>query len=341
MRILVMGGTWFLGRAVVADALARGWSVSTFNRGLSGDDIQGVHTIHGDRTNTDDLNHLAEQGPWDAVVDTSASELPPSTVLKGARTLEPVSGSYVYVSTVSVYAGWPDLPLRVGDALLDGPPDADKDYGRNPEGWKGPNLHYGRQKAGCERAVLAAFGEARACFLRPGVILGPGEYVGRLPWWLSRTQRGGAILAPAPSGQPIQPVDVRDVATFALDRAAAATGGTYNVAHPDAITFAEFLETCRNVTGGSGHPVWVEPEVLLENGVKEWTELPLWRTNAGVWAVDAGSAVEAGLRCRPLRETIADTWAWWQADGRPVDHPRWADHGIDLDKEATILASLS
>ncbi|MFF3112510.1 NAD-dependent epimerase/dehydratase family protein [Kitasatospora sp. NPDC057904] len=341
MRILVMGGTWFLGRAVVADALARGWSVTTFNRGLSGTDVLGVQAVHGDRTSVDDLNRLAEYGPWDAVVDTSASELPPSAVLKGARTLEPVSGTYVYISTVSVYAGWPDLPLRVGDALLDGPPHADKDYGRNPEGWQGPNLHYGRQKAGCERAVLAAFGGTRACVLRPGVILGPGEYIGRLPWWLSRAQRGGPILAPAPADRLIQPVDVRDVAAFALDRSQARKGGAYNVAHPEAISFAGFIEACLEVTGGSGRPVWAAPEALLERGVKEWTELPLWRTHAGAWAVDASSAVEAGLRCRPLRETIADTWAWWQADGRPVDHPRWADHGIDPDKEAKILASLN
>jgi nucleoside-diphosphate-sugar epimerase len=341
MRILVMGGTWFLGRAVVDDALARGWEVTTFNRGRSGVDAPGVRAIHGDRTSTDDLSSLAQHGPWDAVVDTSAAELPPVAVLQGARALAPVCGGYVYVSTVSVYSGWPDLPLRVGDAVLDGPPDADKDYGRNPVGWSGPNLYYGRQKAGCERAVLSAFGEDRVCVLRPGVILGPGEYVGRLPWWLTRAQRGGAILAPAPEERRIQPVDVRDVARFAMDMAAARASGTHNVAHPEPVTFNEFLTACLQVTGGAGRPAWVAPEVLLEHGVKEWTELPLWRTHAGAWAVDPSTAVAAGLRCQPLRETIADTWAWWQADGRPVDHPRWADHGIAPDKEAKILASLS
>ncbi|MEV0185216.1 hypothetical protein AB0I54_38980 [Streptomyces sp. NPDC050625] len=94
------------------------------------------------------------------------------------------------------------------------------------------------------------------------------------------------------------------------------------------------------VTGGAGKPVWVEPAVLGEQGVRQWTELPLWRTHAGVWSVDSSRAVAAGLRCRPLAETIKDTWAWLASDGRPVDHPRWAEHGIAPEKEAKILTSL-
>lgn len=155
-------------------------------------------------------------------------------------------------------------------------------------------------------------------FLRPGVILGPGEYVGRLPWWLGRAHRGGRILAPAPAGRRIQPVDVRDVAAFALDQAASSATGAYNIAHPEGITFEDFLVTCLKVTGGAGHLAWTPAELLIEHDVKQWTELPLWRTHAGVWAVDSAKAIAAGLRCRPVRETIADTWAWMRADGRPL-----------------------
>jgi nucleoside-diphosphate-sugar epimerase len=187
--------------------------------------------------------------------------------------------------------------------------------------------------------VLDGFSSG-AVILRPGVILGPGEYVGRLPWWLVRAQRGGRILAPAPGGQRIQPVDVRDVAAFAVDQAAATVGGAFNVTHPQGITFDGFIRACLEVTGGAGRPVWAPAEVLAGYGVRQWTELPLWRTHPGVWSVDSGLAVQAGLRCRPLRETIADTWAWWQAQGRPVEHPRWAEHGIDPTKEAKILAGL-
>jgi nucleoside-diphosphate-sugar epimerase len=337
MRILVMGGTWFLGKRLAEEALSRGWDVTTFNRGRSGKDVPGVQAVHGDRTVPADVDRLAASGPWDAVIDTSSSEMPPRDVLLTVRGLRPHAARWVHISTVSVYEGWPHTPLTEDSPVLGCPPDADENFGYT--GADGSPTKYGFQKAGAERAVAEAFGN-HAVLLRPGVILGPGEYVGRLPWWLARAAQGSRILAPAPADRRIQPVDVRDVATFALDRAVATTSGTYNIAHPEGITFGDFLRTCLTVTQGAGRPVWAGPDVLVEHGVKQWTELPLWRTHAGVWAVDASLAVAAGLRCRPLTETITDTWAWLQGDGCPVDHPRWAEHGIDRDKEAKILASL-
>ncbi|MFF3412497.1 NAD-dependent epimerase/dehydratase family protein [Streptomyces sp. NPDC002742] len=337
MRILVMGGTWFLGKRIAEDALARGWEVTTFNRGLSGSDVPGVETFRGDRTNITGLNRLATQGPWDAVIDTSSSDLAPRDVLAAAAALRPVVHRWVHISTVSVYQGWPHLPLTDDSPLLECPPDADESYGYT--GADGSPTQYGFQKAGGERAVTEVFGDA-AVFLRPGVILGPGEYVGRLPWWLERAKRGGRILAPAPAEQRIQPVDVRDVARFALTQAAGSACGGFNVTHPDGISFRDFLEACLTETGGAGAPVWVDPSELIEQGVKQWTELPLWRTHAGVWAVDSSRAAAAGLECRSIAETIRDTWQWWAADGRPVDHPRWAEHGIAPETEAKILASL-
>lgn len=172
------------------------------------------------------------------------------------------------------------------------------------------------------------------------MILGPGEYVGRLSWWLERAKRGGRILAPAPAEQLIQPVDVRDVARFALDQAVSSSSGGFNVTHPEGISFSGFLNECLAVMKSDGTPVWVDANVLAEHGVKQWTEPPLWRTHAGVWAVDSHRASEVGLRCRPIAETVRDTWKWWAEDGRPVDHPRWAEHGIAPEKEARILASL-
>ncbi|MER7679069.1 NAD-dependent epimerase/dehydratase family protein [Streptomyces sp. NPDC096934] len=337
MRLLVMGGTWFLGKHIAESALAQGWVVTTFNRGVSGRDVNGVEAVHGDRTSRSDLKRLAGHGPWDAAIDTSSSDLAPRDVLAAATVLHPVVRRWVHISTVSVYRGWPHQPLTDHSPILDCPPDADESYGYT--GADGSPTQYGFQKAGGERAVTEVFGDA-AVFLRPGVILGPGEYVGRLPWWLERAKRGGRILAPAPAGQRIQPVDVRDVARFALAQVSSSESGGYNVTHPYGITFSAFLEACLGETGGAGAPVWVDPAVLVEQGVKQWTEMPLWRTHAGVWAVDSSAAVAAGLECRPIADTIRDTWRWWAGDGRPVSHPRWADHGITPEKEAKILASL-
>ncbi|GAA2345088.1 NAD-dependent epimerase/dehydratase family protein [Streptomyces kunmingensis] len=333
-----MGGTWFLGKRIAEGALARGWSVTTFNRGRSGRDVAGVQPVHGDRTDHGDLQRLSQLGPWDAVIDTSSSDFPPRDVLLSATVLRAAVGRWVHISTVSVYEGWPHQALTDQSTLLDCPADADGSYGHT--GTDGSPTVYGFQKAGGERAVREIFGDA-AVFLRPGVILGPGEYVGRLPWWLNRAKRGGKILAPAPSSRRIQPVDVRDVAAFALDQAAGATSGGYNVTHPDGITFADFLGECLTVTGGAGEPKWVEPDELADHGVAQWTELPLWRTHGGVWSVDSSRAVAAGLRCRPITHTVRDTWDWLAADERPVDHPRWAEHGIAPEKEAKILASLA
>ncbi|WP_344020354.1 NAD-dependent epimerase/dehydratase family protein [Streptomyces luteireticuli] len=340
MRILVMGGTWFLGRAVAQEALARGWQVSTFNRGRSGVDLPGVEAFRGDRTVAQDLAGLAAAGPWDAVVDTSSSALAPCSVLAGARALEPVARRYIYVSTVNAYRGWPDDPLTEESELLDGPPDADADYGRQPKSWDGPDLHYGRQKAGAERAVWEAFGADRVAVLRPGVILGPGEYVGRLPWWLRRAERGGAILAPGQPAKGIQPVDVRDAAIFALDQATVSGGGAYNVTAPiGRETMGGFLDKCLEVTGRRGHLVWAADDLLIEHGVRQWTELPLWRTHRGVWNIGSDRAQAAGLVCRRLAETVEATWAWLHQGGIPVQHPRWSEHGIAREKEAAVLAA--
>jgi nucleoside-diphosphate-sugar epimerase len=329
MRILVLGGSWFLGRFVAEEVLGRGGKATVFNRGRSGSDVPGVQAVRGDRLVAEDLARLAESGPWDAVVDTSASELPPEAVGAAARVLEPVTGRYVYVSTVNAYAGWPNQPLTEVSELYTAPPGPDA-----------PSAEiYGRNKAAAERGLLEVFGAARSVVLRPGVILGPGEYVGRLPWWLHRARRGGRILAPGRPQTFIQPVDVRDVAAFAVDQAAGTGGGAFNITGPQVTeTMGGFLRSCLEVTGGQGELVWVPEDVLARHGVREWTELPLWRTAPGAWAVDSAQAVAAGLACRPLAETVADTWAWLTGGGIPVEHPRSAQHGIAEAKESAILA---
>lgn len=333
-RLLVLGGSWFLGRAVVDDALSRGWEVTTFRRGVSGDDAPGVAVVRGDRTNPEDLARLVQAGPWDAVVDTSGYV--PRDVLAVARPLEPVAGRYVFVSTVSVYEGWPIEPLTDDSPTLDCPADAEAEFGY--DGDPAPSV-YGFTKAGCERAVINTFGVDRSSILRPGVIIGPREYVGRLPWWLRRVERGGRVLAPGRADRSIQPVDVRDVADFAL-RTATGLAGTFNVgAHGDE-TMGDFLAACRAVTSSDARFEWITDEDwLVAQGVAQWTELPLWRTYAGAWAVDSSRARSVGLQTRPIRATVADTWEWLQSGDPVVAHDRAREQGITPDKETAILGA--
>ncbi|MGH3829312.1 MAG: NAD-dependent epimerase/dehydratase family protein [Pseudonocardiaceae bacterium] len=333
-RLLVLGGTWFLGRAVVDGALARGWEVTTFRRGHSGEDALGVTVVLGDRTKAMDLARLTDAGPWDTVVDTSGYV--PREVLAGARVLEPVASRYVFVSTVSVYQGWPMVPLTEDSSLLECPPDAGPDFGY--DGDPGP-LVYGFTKAGSERAVVETFGAERSVMLRPGVIVGPREYVGRLPWWLRRVARGGRVLAPGRPGRRIQPVDVRDVADFAL-QTAVGPAGTFNITSSGHDTMADLLTACRDVTGSDARFEWITDEAwLVAQDVVQWTELPLWRTYSGAWAVDSSRARAAGLSTRSIRSTATDTWEWMHSGEPAIPHKRGSEQGIDPGKESAILGN--
>ncbi|WP_308785392.1 NAD-dependent epimerase/dehydratase family protein [Phytohabitans rumicis] len=327
MRLLILGGTWYLGRAIGELALDAGWQVTTFNRGVSAPDLAGVEVVRGDRERPEDLRRLAEHGPWDAVVDTIGYI--PRQVLDAATALSAVAGHYVFLSSVNVYTGWPNEPLDDDSALFACPPDADATFGADL-GYAG---QYGALKAGCERAVVTALGADRSTVLRPGIILGPREYVGRLTWWLGRAVRGGQLLVPGPATRAIQPIDVRDVAQFALHCATAQIAGAYNVTAPLGHgTFADLIGGCIAETKADTEPVWVDPDWLIDHGVEQWTELPLWRTHPGVWAVDSSRAFAAGLRCRLLRDTIAETWTWMTSGGAAItgkgEAARAADHGL-------------
>jgi 2'-hydroxyisoflavone reductase len=336
MRLLVLGGTRFVGWAIVTGAVGRGWEVTTFNRGLSGADAPGVRALRGNRTRVGDVVRLVDAGPWDAVVDTSGYV--PREVLAVCERLEPVTGRCVFMSTVSVYRGWPVEPLSEGSPVLYCPPDAGPEYGEDVE--DGPT-RYGYQKSGCELAVAQTFGAGRWTALRPGVVLGPREYVGRLPWWLRRVATGGRVLAPGTPDRSIQPVDVRDLAAFALDAAERSIPGAYNVAAPmGGETFGGMLRACAEVTGSDAEFVWVPDAELLAQGVRQWSEMPLWRTFPGVWQVNPGAAIEAGLSCRPMAATVADTWAWMHDGNVTLDDGRAGEVGISRERELRILASV-
>lgn len=335
MRLLILGGTSFVGRHTALAALERGWSVTTFNRGRSGRDVAGIEVVRGDRTDDAALAQLSGRR-FDVVVDTCG--FAPRVVGQSARALGSAGAQYVFVSSIGAAPTWPAAPTPEG---LDGhacASDAGPDDGE-----------YGVLKAGCERAVSEVFGPA-ATAVRPGLIIGPHENVGRLPWWLARIARGGEVLAPGDPATPMQLIDARDLAVFLLDCGGQRIAGAFNATGPRGnTTMGEWLGDCVAATGSDARLTWVDDRTLLAHDVGPWTELPLWMPRGvtedngdHVWDADTDRAEAAGLRCRPVRETVADTWAWMASGGTPpVDppHAHLPKHGIDPDKEQRILAA--
>ncbi|MEV4106391.1 NAD-dependent epimerase/dehydratase family protein [Nonomuraea sp. NPDC049695] len=332
MKLLVIGGSRFLGRAVVVEALARGHEVTTFNRGVSHADVPGVEVVRGDREVRADLDRLTAGRSWDAVVDTCGYV--PRVVGESVEALSGHAGTYAFVSSVSAVDGFPGKPATEDKPGWPCAPDAGPDDG-----------DYGVLKAGCERAVEQGF-DGNALIVRPGLILGPYEEVGRLPWWLSRIARGGRVLAPGDPDTPMQLVDVRDVAIFTLDQAERGASGTHVVTGPAGnATYGGWLGLCKEVTGSDAEFVWVENEFLVEQGAGLWVELPLWggppsEETANFWSVPTAEAQAAGLRTRPVAETVRDTWAWLREI--PEEQRVYgvkSTHGMAPEKEDAILAA--
>jgi nucleoside-diphosphate-sugar epimerase len=256
----------------------------------------------------------------------------PRAVLDAAQVLAGSVGHYTYVSSRSVYR----TPVPMGadeDApAVDAAPDAlDGDYAQ--------------LKAGSERAALAVFGD-RALIARAGLIIGPGEDIGRLPWWLRRMALGGDVLAPGPADAPLQYIDVRDMVGWLLDCGRDRVGGTFNVvSRVGHATMADLLEACATVTGSRATLRWRDPAPILAAGVQPWTELPIWLPpdHEARWLIDGdvSRAYAAGLTCRPVTETVADTWRWLNAVGEVpmrAGRPSRGSVGLDPAREAALLA---
>ncbi|MES4903191.1 MULTISPECIES: NAD-dependent epimerase/dehydratase family protein [unclassified Streptomyces] len=330
MRLLLLGGTEFVGRAVAEEALARDWQVTAFHRGRH-DPPPGVAALRGDRGAAGGLAALAAPGAgeWDVVVDTWSGA--PSAVRDTARLLAGRAGSYVYISSRSVYAYPAPAGLDEDGALVEASPDAGE-------------VEYAQAKRGGELAAQAAFGE-RALLARAGLILGPYENVGRLPWWLTRLSRGGPVLAPGPRELGLQYIDVRDLAIWVLDAAERGLGGPYNlVSPPGHATFGELLEACAAATGSDAELRWTDPEAVLTAGIEPWTELPVWLPPGELcdtmYQGDVSRALAAGLRCRPVAETVAATWEWLrELGGRAPHRPDRPPVGLDPEREAKVLAA--
>lgn len=330
MRLLVLGGTHHVGRSVVEAALLRADDVTTVTRGVSGPSAAGATAIHVDRTDRLAVAAALGEGEWEVVIDTWSGA--PRAVLDSAELLVDRVEHYVYVSSRSVYL-WP-LPLGSDESA----PVVEADPAGDDES------DYAAVKRGGELAVERAFGK-RSLLARAGLILGPYEIVGRLPWWLSRIQRGGRVLAPGPWDRQLQYIDGRDLASWLLTAAEHRVSGAFNtVSTPGHTTIGQLLEACVEVTGSDAELVWVAPEVIEAADVSGWTELPIWVPPtgelAGLHAADVGAAYGQGLTCRPVWETVADTWRWLQDEGLPEPPSHRGASGLDPEKERAILASL-
>jgi 2'-hydroxyisoflavone reductase len=318
MRLLVLGGTKFLGRAVVETALARGHEVTLFNRGRTNPELHPeAERIRGDREQ--DLTPLRGRS-WDAAIDMAT--FLPRVVRLSVDALRDSVRRYVYVSSISVYADMSVPPVEGAAvaALADPTSESIEDYGA--------------LKAACEQIVVDAFGD-RALVVRPGLIVGPHDPTDRFTYWPRRIAAGGTVLAPAPPDAPAQFVDARDLGAWIVHATERSLCGTYN-ATGEPITFERLLAACKRVSGSNAEIRWVPGERLVEAGVGEWMELPLWIASPELQAMqraDVTKAVENGLAYRPLEETIRDTLAWDAERGAPP----LEGVGLTPDRERELL----
>ena len=326
MRILIIGGTRFLGRHLVESALAHSHDVTLFNRGKSNPGLfPQLETILGDREK--DVDKLAGR-IWDAVIDVAGYF--PRIVRLSADVLKENVARYVFISTISVY----DNFKKVGINELD---PVGKIADETVEEITGET--YGPLKALCEQVVQDIYGE-RALIVRPGLIVGPHDPTDRFTYWPVRVARGGDVLAPQKPEAAIQVIDVRDLSDFIIKLIQDAASGVYNATGPDyELSIGKLLEVSKQVSNSNADFKWASVDVLNQNKVEAWSDMPTWvpddEEGVGFSRIDVSKAIGAGLRFRPLEETVRDTLAWAQT--RPADH-EWRA-GLTAEREAQVLAA--
>lgn len=316
MRLLVLGGPRFLGRAVTEAALAAGHEVTFFNRGKTNPELYPeVERLVGDRKESVDL---LRGRTWDGVVDTCGYL--PADVRASAEVLAD-SGHYCFVSSISVYAHF----RQVNDE--NGPIAELGDLPSNEV----TDESYGPLKGLCEDEVRRVFGD-RALVVRPGLIVGPHDPTGRFTYWPHRISRGGEVLAPSPQDAPTQIIDVRDLGAWIVELSTGGVHGTFNATHPG-VSWVELLDTCRTVASSNAQITWVDPDFLVEHEVGPWMELPLWLTHPDAEyadRVDVRRAIDTGLTFRPLADTVRGTLAHAQTTEAA---------GLRPEREAELLAA--
>ena len=327
-RLLVLGGTSFLGPHLTRRALESGWEVTHFNRGRRAPQgVPGVETLIGDRDG--ELGAL-EGRRWDAVIDTSGYI--PRHVRLSAGLLAPSVGRYVFISSISVYAGFSkpnDESSAVGTLESETIEEVSGET-------------YGPLKALCEQAAQAAL-PGRTIVIRPGLIVGPLDPTDRFTYWPARADRGGEILAPGSPDDPVQLIDVRDLADWTMDLLEGDTKeGVYNaVSPPRRFTIGGLLDDCVAVAARDARLTWVDAEFLAARNVSPWADMPVWVPPVGdegaISLTSVDRAVAAGLTFRPLRDTVRDTLEWYRS--LPQERRQALRAGLSADREREVLAA--
>ena len=325
MKILIIGGTRFIGRHLVTSARARGHEVTLFNRGKSNPGLfRRIQNIRGDREK--DLDQLS--GQWDAVIDTCGYL--PRIVRLSAEALKEKVSRYVFISSVSVYANFSKVGIKESDAVGTLADESVEEI---------TGETYGPLKALCEKAVQDVYG-ARSLIIRPGLIVGPHDPTDRFTYWPLRIAKGGDVLTPDRPDAMAQFIDARDLADFIIRLIDQNVSGTFNaVGYP--VTLNTIFETCKRISKSNANFKWAPIDFLEKNNVAPWSDMPIWvpevGEDAGVSQVDVSKAVAAGLTFSPLTDTVKAIYDW--EFERPAEYEMKA--GLKPEREAELLKLLN
>ncbi|WP_373232200.1 NAD-dependent epimerase/dehydratase family protein [Cohnella sp.] len=326
MKVLILGGTFFLGYHLVQSAMKAGHNVTIFTRGKTNPEwFAEVEKLVGDRDGN--LNALAGRR-WDAVIDTSGYL--PRIVRDSVSLLADATDHYTFISSISVYRDFLEAGAHEQSPAEELEDPITEDI----------SSAYGGLKALCEHEVMVRMPD-RALVIRPGLIVGPQDPTDRFTYWPTRLNKGGTVLAPGHPEASIQMIDVRDLADWTIRMVEARNTGVYNATGPDyPLTMQTLLDKCREVTRSNAEFTWLSNDFLLQQGVGPWIEMPLWIPGIGdtekvafMLSVNVDKAISEGLVFRPLSETIIDTLQW---DSQRLDSSRKA--GMALDREARLIA---
>ncbi|MCH1625678.1 NAD-dependent epimerase/dehydratase family protein [Ferdinandcohnia quinoae] len=336
MKVLLLGGTRFLGRAMVEEGLKRGHEITIFNRGNNKELFSEVEQLVGDRNG--DVSQL-ENRNWDVVIDTCG--FAPHQINKIATLLGDRIEHYTYISSISVYKDW--IPLDISeDYHLQVEPSEDQ-LKAVEEGRISPYEHYGALKSLCE-AEAEKYWPGRVLNIRAGLLIGHFDYTDRLSYWVQRVAEGGNTMVPGRPNRPIQLIDVRDLAKWGYDMAEKRSTGTFNVTGPNyELTMEELLNTCKAVTHSDTEFVWIDEQFALEHQIQPWTEMPFWIPEhfplegetepwKGSGSVSIKKALDAGLSFIPLENSIYDVYQWEKTRQKSEQKT-----GISREKEKEML----
>ena len=323
--LLILGGTRFLGPALVESAKKAGWSITLFNRGKSNPGrFPELEQLHGDRNES---TKPLEGRKWDAVVDTSGYF--PRQIRSAMESLKGNIGQYVFISSISVYADMSTPCDESSKVATTKDENAEKVTGEN----------YGALKALCEQAAEKAM-PGRVTNIRPGLIVGPDDGSDRFTYWPVRVARGGDVLAPGAPSDPVQFIDVRDLADFTIGLLDTKTTGVFNANGPaKPLGIGGLLDACKSVSASNAKFVWVPASFLEEQKVEAWSDMPVWLPptgeNAGANSTSIARALAKGLAFRPLPVTIKDTLDWWRT--LPKERQEKMKSGLTSEREAAVL----